>query len=163
MDGLGFFMCAAVIAFVGYTIGEAAQSRRRNLRRALIDARRKSDDLLFQAGVSGLTDVPLDFVRAFRHAVGRALSVPGDRLEPTDRIRRDLRAVNFDAIELAAVLERAFDVRVKVADVIRASTLRELCKAIYLRSEDISEYEPPLHRDPVPKLAAPEPKVQLDA
>ena len=58
-----------------------------------------------------------------------------------------------------AVLERAFDMRVRVVDVMRAETLRELCKQLYLNSENISEADPPLHRDPVPRERAPEPEV----
>ncbi len=161
MGDIGFFLLLAIAAVASYSISEALNMRRRARRRALVESRTPESDEVFTAGVSALAPVPQAFVRAFRLAAGRALGVDGLKLRPGDRIRRDLHAVNLDAWELAAVLERAFDMRVRVLDVVRAGTLRELCKELHLRSEDISEAEPPLHRDPVPRVAAPEPEVQV--
>lgn len=159
MGDVGFFLLLALVSMVVFGLTEALAIRRRRKRRELIDARQPQSDEVFTAGISALTHVPQSFVRAFRLAVGRAAGVDYTRLQPTDRIARDLKVVNFDAWELAAVLERAFDMRVRVVDIVRADTLRELCKVLYLRSEDISELDPPLHRDPVPRERAPEPEV----
>lgn len=152
MDKIGFFLCLAIIAMVSYSITEMLSVRRRRLRIRLLNGRKPTADDIFTAGISGISPVPQDFVRAFRLAIGRALSVDAKKLLPTDRIARDLKAVNFDGIELAMVLERAFDVRVTFAQVVRTKTLRDLCKYLYERTEDISEFDPPLHRDPAPKL-----------
>ncbi|MBZ0137052.1 MAG: hypothetical protein K8I27_11835 [Planctomycetes bacterium] len=159
MGDVGFFLLLAVAAMLSFGATETLAIRRRRLRRELVDSRTPQSDEVFTVGISTLTPVPQGFVRAFRLAVARAIGVDHTRLLPTDRISKDLRAVNFDAWELAAVLERTFDMRVRVVDVMRAGTLRELCKQLYLGSENISESDPPLHRDPVPKLRAPEPEV----
>ncbi|MBX3461514.1 MAG: hypothetical protein KF696_16335 [Planctomycetes bacterium] len=159
MGDAGFFILLAVATIVSFSVSEALNARRRARRRALIDSRAPESDDVFAAGVSALAPVPQSFARAFRYAVGRALGVDASRLQPGDRIARDLHAVNFDAWELSAVLERTFDMRVRVLDVVRAGTLRELCKLLHQRSEEVSEAQPPLHRDPVPKVRAPEPEV----
>lgn len=159
MGEVGFFLILALVTVFVFGLTESLAIRRRRKRRELIDSRQPQSDEVFSAGISALTQVPQSFVRAFRLAVGRAIGADYTRLLPTDRISRDLKVVNFDAWELAAVLERAFDMRVRVVDVVRAETLRELCKTIYLKSEDISEVDPPLHRDPVPRERAPEPEV----
>jgi hypothetical protein len=161
MGDVGFFLILALVTVVVFGLSETLAIRRRRKRRELIDSREPQSDEVFAAGISALTRVPQSFVRAFRLAVGRAIGVDYTRLLPTDRIARDLRVVNFDAWELAAVLERAFDMRVRVVDVIRAETLRELCKQLYLNSENVSEADPPLHRDPVPRERAPEPEVVI--
>lgn len=159
MGDVGFFLLLALVTMLSFAFSEALAMRRRRLRRELIDSRSPQSDEVFTAGVSAISPVPQGFVRAFRLAIGRALGVDHTRLHPTDRIAAELKAVNFDAWELAAVLERAFDMRVRVVDVMRAGTLRELCKQLHARSEDVSESNPPLHRDPVPRLRAPEPEV----
>lgn len=163
MGDVGFFILLALVTVVSFTVTETLAIRRRRVRREIVDARTPQSDEVFTAGISALTPVPQGFVRAFRLAVARAIGVDHTRLLPSDNIRKDLRVVNLDAWELAAVLERAFDMRVRVTDVVRAGTLRELCKQLYLSSEDISEADPPLHRDPVPKLRAPEPEVVVPA
>lgn len=161
MGDVGFFLLLALTTIVSFTLSEGLNARRRARRNALMDTREPEADEVFTAGVSALTPVPQSFVRAFRLAIGRALGVDAAKLRTSDRIAADLRAVNFDAWEVAAVLERTFDMRVRVIDVMRAATLRELCKELFIRSEDISEAQPPLHRDPVPKLHAPEPEVKI--
>lgn len=159
MGDVGFFICLAAIGAVAYSLGEALQIRRRRLRARLVEGRSRQSDRFFQERVSTLEPVPEDFVRAFRLAVGRALSVDPGKLLPSDRLRRDLRAVSLDAMELSSLLERSFDVRVRLTDLVRARTLRVLCKLLHERASEPSEYDPPLHRDPVPKLRAPEPEV----
>ncbi|MDC1141908.1 hypothetical protein OAU50_02350 [Planctomycetota bacterium] len=159
MSEIGFFLCLAVIAMSSYSITEMMSIRRRRLRNHLLAGRVPMADDIFTAGVSGISPVPQDFVRAFRLAVGRALSVNGQKLHPTDRIARDLKAINFEGMELAMVLERTFDVRVTFAQVVRVKTLRDLCKYLHERTEDISEFDPPLHRDPAPKVRAPEDEI----
>ncbi|MHC4842130.1 MAG: hypothetical protein ACYTDT_14440 [Planctomycetota bacterium] len=156
MTEIGFFLCLTVIAMISYSLTEMLSIRRRRLRNELLRGRERQADDLFTAGVSAISPVPQDFVRAFRLAVGRALSVDGKKLHPTDRIARDLKAINFEGMELAMVLERTFDVRVTFAQVVRTKTLRDLCKFLYERTEDISEFDPPLHRDPVPKVRDPD-------
>ncbi|MCF6227747.1 MAG: phosphopantetheine-binding protein [Planctomycetes bacterium] len=162
MDKIGFFLLLAVIAMTSYSITELLSIRRRRLRNQLLRERGRTADEIFTAGVSGILPVPQSFVRAFRLAVGRALSVDGLKLQPTDRIARDLKAVNFEGMELAMVLERAFDIRVTFSQLVRAKTLRELCKYLYERTEDISEFDPPLHRDPAPKVREPDEEEILD-
>lgn len=159
MGDVGFFLLLTVITVVAFSVTETLAIRRRRRRREFVDARVPQSDEVFAAGISALTPVPQRFTRAFRLAVARAIGVDHSKLQPTDNIARDLRVVNFDAWELASVLERAFDMRVRVVDIVRAGTLRELCKQLYLDSENISEADPPLHRDPVPKVRAPEPEV----
>jgi hypothetical protein len=161
MGDIGFFLLLAVATMISFALTETLAMRRRRRRRDFVDGRVPQSDEVFTAGVSALTPVPQGFVRAYRLAVARALGVDHSRLQPGDRIRRDLRVANLDLWELASVLERAFDLRVRVVDVVRAGTLRELCKQLYLASENISEADPPLHRDPVPKVRAPEPEVVL--
>jgi hypothetical protein len=163
MGDVGFFLLIAFVTMISFGMTEALAVRRRRKRREFVESRVPQSDEVFTAGISALTPVPQDFVRAFRLGVGRALGVDYARLQPGDRIARDLRAVNIDAWELAAVLERAFDMRVRVTDVVRAGTLRELCKLLYAKTEEISEADPPLHRDPVPKQRAPEPEVVMKA
>lgn len=163
MDDVGFFLLLALVTMISFGLSEALSIRRRRKRRELIESRTPQSDEIFTAGVSALTPVPQGFVRAFRLAVGRALSVDHLRLRPEDHIARDLRAVNFDAWELAGVLERVFDMRVRVKDVVGHRTLRELCKFLYVRGDEISEADPPLHRDPVPQLREPEPEVRGEA
>ncbi|MCB9935437.1 MAG: hypothetical protein H6840_07070 [Planctomycetes bacterium] len=159
MGDVGFFLLLVLVTMLSFGLSESLALRRRRLRRELIESRSPQSDEVFTAGVSAITPVPQGFVRAFRLAVGRALGIDHTRLLPTDRIAADLKAVNFDAWELSAVLERAFDMRVRVVDVMRAGTLRELCKQLHAQSEDLSESNPPLHRDPVPRMRAPEPEV----
>jgi len=163
MEDLGFFILLAVVTVASFSVTEALAVRRRRRRREFVGSRQSQPDEVFAAGISALTPVPQSFTRAFRLAVARAIGVDPTRLHPTDRISKDLRVINFDAWELAAVLEGAFDMRVRVVDIVRAGTLRELCKQLYLASEDISEADPPLHRDPVPKVRAPEPEVVVPA
>ena len=162
MGEVGFFLLLALVTMLSFGLTESLAIRRRRLRREFVDSREAQSDEVFTAGISALAPVPQTFVRAFRLAIGRALGVDYTRLRPADRVASDLRAVNFDAWELAAVLERAFDMRVRVTDIVRAGTLRELCKVLYAKTEDISEYDPPLHRDPVPRMRAPEPEVVID-
>jgi hypothetical protein len=163
MGDVGFFLLLALATIISFGLSESLAIRRRSKRREFVDSRTPQSDEVFTAGVSALSPVPQNFVRAFRLAVGRALSLDHARLQPTDRIVRDLKIINFDAWELSAVLERTFDMRVRVVEVVRAGTLRELCKQLYVRSENISEADPPLHRDPVPKARAPEPEVIIPA
>jgi len=163
MGDIGFFLILAVVTVVSFGLGESLAARRRRRRRLLVDSREPQSDATFTAGVSALSPVPQNFVRAFRLAVGRAIGVDSARLLPTDRIGRDLRVIHFDAWELSAVLERTFDMRVRVTELGRAKSLRELCKQLHSRSHDISDYDPPLHRDPVPRVQAPEPEVILPA
>jgi hypothetical protein len=163
MGDVGFFLLLALATIISFGLSESLAIRRRRKRREFVDSRAPQSDEAFTAGVSALSPVPQNFVRAFRLAVGRALGLDHARLQPTDRISRDLHVVNFDAWELSAVLERAFDMRVRVVEVVRAGTLRELCKQLYVRSENISDVDPPLHRDPVPKARAPEPEVVIPA
>jgi hypothetical protein len=163
MGDVGFFLLLALVTVVSFGLNESLAIRRRRKRSEFIDSRQPQSDEVFAAGVSALAPVPQNFVRAFRLGVGRALGLDHTRLLPTDRIVRDLKIVNFDAWELSAVLERTFDMRVRVVEVMRAGTLRELCKQLYSRSENISEIDPPLYRDPVPKARAPEPEVIIPA
>lgn len=171
MGDMAFFLILAVVTTISFTLSEAMQLRRRRLRREFVDSQHPMADEVFTAGVSAIEPVSQGFVRAFRLSVGRALALDPSRLHPGHRLGRDLRAVAFDAYELSGVLERAFDMRVRVLDIVRAKTLRDLCKVLYLRSMEPSESEPPLHRDPVPRLRAPEgegadvpePTVKLDA
>ena len=163
MGDVGFFLLLALATVVSFGLTESLAIRRRSKRRAIVDSRQPQSDEVFTAGVSALSPVPQNFVRAFRLAVGRALGIDHTRLLPNDRIVRDLKIVNFDAWELSAVLERTLDMRVRVVEVVRAGTLRELCKQLYVRSENISEVDPPLHRDPVPKVRAPQPEVVIPA
>jgi hypothetical protein len=163
MGDAAFLLLLVLATVFSFGLSEALNSRRRARRRALMDSRTAEPDEVFTAGVSALSPVPQDFVRAFRLGVGRALGIDGAKLRPGDRISRDLHAVNFEAWELAAVLERTFDMRVRVLDVVRAGTLRELCKELYTSSQNISEAQPPLHRDPVPQVPAPEPEVRIEA
>jgi hypothetical protein len=159
MGDIAFFLLLVLVTVISFTVSEALNIRRRRRRAELVDGRVPEPDDTFTAGISALEPVPQSFVRAFRLAVGRALGVDASRLRPGDRIARDLKAINFDAWELASVLERVFDVRVRVVDIARQQTLRDLCKLLYARSEEVSEHNPPLHRDPVPKNRAPEPEV----
>lgn len=157
MGALAFFLSAAVITLVSFTVSEFLQHRRRGLRRAFTDARGLQTDADFAVSLSALAPVPANFARAFRLAAGRALGVEPALLRADDRLGGDLHVLNFDAIELAALLERAFDVRVRVLDIVRSRTLRDLCRLMHERAENISEADPPLHRDPVPRIAQPEP------
>lgn len=163
MGDVAFFLLIAAATVLSFSLSEALHARRRARRRALVDSREAESDDVFAAGVSALSPVPQSFARAFRYAVGRALGVDAARLRPSDRISRDLHAVNFDAWELSAVLERTFDMRVRVVDIVRAGTLRDLCKLLHQRGEEVSEAQPPLHRDPVPKLQTPGPEVIVEA
>ena len=171
MGDIAFFMLLAVVTTISFTLSESLQMRRRRMRHAFVDSQDPISDEAFTIGVSAIEPVPQGFVRAFRLSVGRAFGIDASRLHPQHRIRRDLRVVAFDTYELAGLLERAFDMRVRVLDVVRAATLRDLCKVLYPRSMEPSESEPPLHRDPVPRLRAPdgeeasvpEPTVKLDA
>jgi hypothetical protein len=162
MGDAAFILLLVIVTLISFSVAEAMTMRRRARRRRLVESREPESDESFTAGVSSLTPVPESFVRAFRLAAGRALGVDPSRLRPGDRLGRDLHALNIDGWELAAVLERAFDMRVRVLDIVRAGTLRELCKELYIRSENISEAQPPLHRDPLPKLRAPEPEVRIE-
>lgn len=157
MSGLIFFLCAGLIAAFAFGASESLQLRRRALRRDKVDSRAVQTDAEFLAGVSAHGPVPGNFARAFRLAAGRALGVDGLRLRHSDRLIADLHVLNFDAIELAALLERAFDLRVRVVDVVRARDLGLLCCLLHERSLDVSEVDPPLHRDPMPRLAEVEP------
>jgi hypothetical protein len=159
MGDIAFFLLLVLVTIISFTVSEALNIRRRRLRLALMESRVPEHDDTFTAGISALEPVPQSFVRAFRLAVGRALGVDAARLRPGDRLSRDLKAINFDAWELASVLERVFDVRVRVVDIASQRTLRDLCKLLYTRSEEVSEHQPPLHRDPVPKVRAPEPEL----
>jgi len=40
---------------------------------------------------------------------------------------------------------------------VRARTLRDLCRVVHDRAQHISEADPPLHREPIPKLAQSDP------
>jgi hypothetical protein len=159
MGDVAFFLLLILVTIISFSVSEALQIRRRRKRMTLLASRTPESDENFTIGISAIEPVPQGFVRAFRLAVGRALGVDAQQLRPSDRIAGDLKAINFDAWELASVLERVFDVRVRVVDVARAGTLRDLCKILYTRGEEASEHNPPLHRDPVPKERAPEPEV----
>lgn len=155
VQDFGFFISVCLVGIVAYFIGGLLDARRRAVRRGLTEGRNVSPDREFELGISALNPVPANFGGDFRKAVGSALGVDPQRLEPQDRILGDLRVFGFDAIELASALERAFDVRVRVIDVVRAGTLRKLAMLVHERLQDISEAEPPLHRDPVPKVTPP--------
>jgi acyl carrier protein len=155
MQDFGFFMSLCIVGMAAYCLGGFLDARRRWLRRTFVESRREQSDRDFEVGISALNPVPPGFSRDFRKAVGSALGVEASKLDPQDRILRDLRVYGFDAMELAGALERSFDVRVKVIDVVRAGTLRKLAMLIHERTLEISDFEPPLHREPVPKLAPP--------
>ncbi|CAG0994224.1 MAG: hypothetical protein KBG84_03685 [Planctomycetes bacterium] len=155
MQELGFFMSLCVVGLFAYIVGGLFDARRRALRRAYSEAQRAQSDREFEVGISALNPVSADFGATFRRAVGATLGVEPERLGPQDRILGDLRVFGFDAMELASALERAFDVRVRVVDIVRAGTLRKLAILIHERAQEISEHEPPLHRDPVPKVQPP--------
>lgn len=157
MSGVAFFLCAGLIAALAFGASESLQLRRRALRRELVDGRNPVTDADFTAALNADAPIPGNFARAFRLAVGRALGVNAYGLRADDRLSADLRVLNFDSIELAALLERAFDVRVRVLDVVRAGTLSGLCRLVYERSLTVSDVDPPLHRDPMPRLAEVEP------
>jgi acyl carrier protein len=156
MGDIGFLLLLALGASASSGLNGATNARRRRLRQERVWGREPLSDELFAAGISALSPVPPSFARAFRMHVARAIGVDPARLRPEDHLRKDLRAVSLEAWELAGVLERAFDVRVRVMDLARAATLRELCKLVYARQLEPSEATPPLHRDPVPKERAPE-------
>ncbi len=155
MHDFGFFISIALVGCLAYGLSSFLDARRRQRRRDIVESRASQSDGEFRAAVSSLNPVSLAFCRAFRLAVGRALGVDYDKLDPQDRISQDLRVFGFDAMELAATLERGFDVRVRVTDVMRSGTLRKLALVIHERLQEISEYEPPLHREPVPHVPAP--------
>jgi len=157
MSAVAFFFCAALIATFAFGLGESLQVRRRAMRRELVDARGPQSEMDFGAAISADSGFSGNFARAFRLAVGRALGVDPYRLRAQDRLIRDLHVLNFDAIELAALLERAFDVRVRVIDVVRAANLGDLCRLVHERTLNVSEVDPPLHRDPIPRLAESDP------
>jgi acyl carrier protein len=157
MHDFGFFISLCVVGCFAYCLGGFLDARRRYLRRAFVESRREQSDKDFEVGISALNPVPAGFSRDFRKAVGSALGVEAAKLDPQDRILRDLRAYGFDAMELAGALERTFDVRVKVIDIVRAGTLRKLAMVIHERGQEISDFEPPLHREPVPKVQPPPP------
>lgn len=156
MSGIAFLICIAFITAMTFGVSESLQMRRRAMRRELVDSRNPQSEVEFLAGL-GRTQISGNFVRAFRLAVGRALGIDGYRLRADDRLGSDLHVLNFDAIELASLLERAFDVRVRVVEVVRAGTLGALAKLIHDRTLAVSEVDPPLHRDPVPRLAESDP------
>ena len=155
MHDFGFFMSLCIVGIAAYGLGGFLDARRRWLRRTFVESRREQSDRDFETGISALNPVPPGFSRDFRKAVGQALGVEAAKLDPQDRILRDLRVYGFDAMELASTLERNFNVRVKVFDVVRAGTLRKLAMLIHERTLEISDFEPPLHREPVPKLTPP--------
>jgi Phosphopantetheine attachment site len=155
MQELGFFMSLCVVGLFAYVVGGLFDARRRALRRSYNDAQQSQSDREFEVGISALNPVPVDFGATFRKAVGAALGLEPQKLGPQDRILRDLRVFGFDAMELASALERAFDVRVRVVDIVRAGTLRKLALLVHERAQEISEHEPPLHRDPIPKVQPP--------
>jgi len=159
MGGFAFFLMAVLITVISFGFSEVLQIRRRAQRRDFVDARGPESEGDFAAGLSALSPIGGPFARAFRLAVGRALGIEAACLRATDRMIADLHVLNFDAVELASVLEHAFDVRVRVLDIVRSKTLRDLCRLLHERTLDISDVDPPLHRDPVPKLAQPEPQV----
>lgn len=159
MSGLAFILCAGLITVFTFSLGEWLHIRRRALRREFVEARGLETDGDFAATLSALSPIPGSFARAFRLAVGRALALEPHCLRADDRMIPDLRVLSFDAIELSALLEHTFDVRVRVLDVVRARTLRDLCRLVHERTLNISEADPPLHRDPVPRLAESEPTV----
>jgi len=163
MHDFGFFISIMLAGGLSYFVAGLLDARRRLLRRDFVDSRPVMNDGEFRLGVSAISPVDVAFCRAFRLAVGRALGVSADRLDPRHRLLADLRVFGFDAMELAATLERAFDVRVKVMDVMRSGTLRRLALVIHERLAEVSEHEPPLHRDPVPKMRAPDEAADLDA
>lgn len=162
MQELGFFMSLCVVGLVAYIVGGLFDSRRRAARRAFSEAQSVQSDRDFETGISALNPVPAEFGARFRKAVGGALGVEPSRLGPQDRIIADLRVFGFDAMDLAGALERAFDVRVRVVDVVRAGTLRKLALLIHERAQEISDHEPPLHRDPVPKVQPPKSDAEQD-
>jgi acyl carrier protein len=159
MHDFGFFISLCIVGFAAYCLGGILDARRRRLRRMFVEKRREQSDRDFEVGISSLNPVPAGFSRDFRKAVGQALGVEAAKLDPQDRVLRDLRAYGFDAMELACALERTFDVRVKVIDVVRAGTLRKLAMLINERTLEISDFEPPLHREPIPKVTPPAPEV----
>ncbi|KAA0212616.1 acyl carrier protein [bacterium] len=156
MHDFGFFISILLAGGLAYFVAGLLDARRRLQRRDFVESRPAIGDGEFRLGVSAISPVDVAFCRAFRLAVSRALGVPAERLDPRHRLLADLRVFGFDAMELAATLERAFDVRVRVLDVMRSDTLRRLALVIHERLAEISEHEPPLHRDPVPKMRAPE-------
>jgi len=158
MHDFGFFISLCIVGIAAYCMGAFLDARRRALRRYFVESRHEQSDRDFEVGISSLNPVPAGFSRDFRKAVGGALGVEAAKLDPQDRILRDLRAYGFDTMVLASTLERTFDVRVKVIDVVRAGTLRKLAMLIHERTLEISEFEPPLHREPVPKVAPPTPE-----
>lgn len=158
---IAFFLAIALVGVCAFFLGGLMDARRRNLRHELYERRPDMADAEFQLLVSAIYPVPLEFVRAFRLAVGRALGLEPARLYPEDRFGRDLRVINYDGAELVSLLERSFDVRLRLVDLVRARTLRGLCRLLHERIQEVSELDPPLHRDPEPKLrpgdeAAPE-------
>lgn len=157
MSIVAFLICAAFITSMAFGLSESLQVRRRALRREFVDSRGPQSEVDFASALGEATPLTGNFARAFRLAVGRALGVDPFRLRAGDLLSRDLRVLNFDAIELAALLERAFDVRVRVVDVVRARTLGDLCALVYQRTTVVSDVDPPLHRDPIPRLAETDP------
>jgi acyl carrier protein len=156
MQEFGFFMSVALVGLVAYVVGGLLDARRRAARRAFSQRRPAVSERDFAEGVSAINPVAPDFSAAFRKTVGEALGVDAARLAAADRLTADLRVFGFDAMDLASALEQRFDVRVRVLDIVRAGTLRKLALLIYERREEISDCNPPLHRDPVPKVSPPE-------
>ncbi|MCC6574803.1 MAG: acyl carrier protein [Planctomycetes bacterium] len=152
MKDVAFFICLAFVAALAFMLGGAMDARRRRMRFDFCDLRNEMPDAEFQLLVSAIYPVPLEFVRAFRMAVARALGVEALKLHPQDRFGRDLRVLNYDGVELVGILERAFDVRLRVMDLVRVKTLRGLCRLVHERTQEISDLDPPLHRDPSPKV-----------
>lgn len=155
MQEFGFFISVAVVGILAYIVGGLLDARRRASRRAFTDGRAAKSDADFERELTSIQPLPSGFGANFRKAVAMALGVDDQRLDPQDRLLRDLRAFGFDAVELASALERAFDVRVRVMDIVRAGTLRKLALLVHERTLEISEANPPLHRDPVPKVQPP--------
>lgn len=155
MKEVGTILCLALVAVIAYTLGEWMDARRRRLRAAFLDRQPRAPLGEFALRLSALSPVPTAFAREFRRAVAQALGCDAELLDPRQRIRRDLRIVNFDAVELAGVLEHALDIRVRVRDIYAAKTLRDLCLRLHERSLAPSDFDPPLHRDPVAKQPPP--------
>lgn len=152
MGGFAYLMGVIIITTIAYTIGEWAAMNRRARRRSFCMQREPVSDGVFAAGVAGIAPVPESFSRAVRLHLARGLGVEPNRIDAGDRLGRDLGVSLTEAMELAALLERGFDLRVRVVEVLRARTVRDLCRVLYARSEAVSDFDPPLHRDPVPLL-----------
>jgi hypothetical protein len=155
MHDFGFFLGIAIVGALAYGLGEFLDHRRKARRARLVASRAPMGEELFLVSLAPQGRIEPAFARAARIAVARGLNIEAHALRPEDRLVRDLGCVNFDAMAVAASLEHALDMRVRVRDLFQARTLRELIARLHERTLEISDWDPPLHREPEPRATRP--------